>query len=135
MGLKNYFFFFFFFFFCVASVASQLQSFVMARYPLTGSRVSLSDSTRERGHTGKGQLTRSQADSAGHESPGEDCGRPHQKVGVNRPFPVWLIPGTGTTDAIFVVRQLLEKYLAPNRLVQGMYANAWSHVRVHVHCR
>ena len=76
------------------------------------------------------------------------------------------IPGRGTTDAIFVVRQLQEKYLAANkrlymafidlekafdrvplkviwwelrklgveewivRLVQGMYANARSHVRV-----
>ena len=76
------------------------------------------------------------------------------------------VPGRGTTDAIFVVRQLQEKYLAANkrlymafvdlekafdrvprkviwwalrklgveewivRLVQGMYANAWSRVRV-----
>ena len=74
------------------------------------------------------------------------------------------VPGRGTTDAIFVARQLQEKYLAANkrlymafidlekafdrvprkviwwvlrklgveewivRLVQGMYANAWSHV-------
>ena len=76
------------------------------------------------------------------------------------------VPGRGTTDAIFVVRQLQEKYLAANkrlymafvdlekafdrvprkviswalrklgveewivRLVQGMYANVWSRVRV-----
>ena len=76
------------------------------------------------------------------------------------------VPGRGTTDAIFVVRQLQEKYLAANkrlymafvdlkkvfdrvprkviwwalrklgveewieRLVQGMYANAWRHVHV-----
>ena len=76
------------------------------------------------------------------------------------------VPGRGTTDAIFVVRQVQEKYLAANkrlymafidlekafdrvprkviwwglrklgveewivRLVQGMYANAWSRVRV-----
>ena len=76
------------------------------------------------------------------------------------------VPGRGTTDAIFVVRQLQEKYLAANkrlymafvdlekafdrvppkviwwvlrklgveewivRLVQGMYANAQSRVRV-----
>ena len=76
------------------------------------------------------------------------------------------VPGRGTTDEIFVVRQLQEKYLAANkrlymafvdlekafdgvprkvswwalrklgvkewvvRLVQGMYANAWSRVRV-----
>ena len=70
----------------------QLQSFAMARYPLTGSRVSLSASTRERGCIGKGQLPWSQADSTGHESPGEDCGRPHQTVGVIRRFPVWLRP-------------------------------------------
>ena len=74
------------------------------------------------------------------------------------------VTGRGTTDAIFVVRQLQDKYLAANkrlymalvekafdrvprkviwwalrklgveewivRLVQGMYANAWSRVRV-----
>ena len=76
------------------------------------------------------------------------------------------VPGRGTTDAIFVARQLQEKYLAANkrlymafmdlekafdrvprkviwwvlrklgveewivRLVQGMYANVWSHVPV-----
>ena len=34
----------------------------------------------------------SKADKAGHESPGEDCGRPHQTVGVNLRFPVWLCP-------------------------------------------
>ena len=31
--------------------------------------------------------------TAGYENPGEDCGRPHQTVGVNRRFPVWLRPG------------------------------------------
>ena len=76
------------------------------------------------------------------------------------------VPGRGTTDAIFVVRQLQENYLPANkrlympfldrekafdrvpqkviwwvlrklgvkewivRLIQGMYANAWSRVRV-----
>ena len=44
------------------------------------------------GRIGKGQLPWSQADRAGHESPGEDCGRPHQTVGVNRQFPVLLRP-------------------------------------------
>ena len=38
----------------------------------------------KRGCIGKGQLPRSQADRAGHESPGEDCGWPHQTVDVNR---------------------------------------------------
>ena len=74
------------------SVTSQLKSFAMARYPLTGSRVSLSASTRERGCIGKWQLPRSQGDRAGHESPGEDCGRLHQSDGVNRRFPVWFRP-------------------------------------------
>ena len=44
------------------------------------------------GCIGKGQPPRSHANRAGHESPGEDCGRPHQAVGVNRRFPVWLRP-------------------------------------------
>ena len=38
-------------------VTSQLQSFVMARYPLTGSRVALSASTREKGTHWKGATT------------------------------------------------------------------------------
>ena len=46
----------------------------------------------KRGHIGKGQLPRSQADRAGYENPGEDCGRPHQTVGVNWRFPGWLRP-------------------------------------------
>ena len=65
------------------------------------------------GCIGKGQLPRSQADRAGYENPREDCGRPHQTVGVNPRFPVWLRPRC-TTDAIVVVRQLQEKYLAAN---------------------
>ena len=44
-------------------------------------------------YKGKGDaLEWSQADRAGYENPGEDCGRPHQTVGVNRRFPVWLCP-------------------------------------------
>ena len=117
------------------------------------------------GRVGKGQLPPSQADRAGNENPGEDCGR-HQTVGVNRLSQFGFVPGRGTTDTIFVVRQLQEKYLAANkrlymafvdlekafdrvpqkviwwalrklgveewivRLVQGMYANAGSGVRV-----
>ena len=45
---------------------------------------------KERGGIGKGQQLLSQADRAGHESPGKDCGWPHQIVSVNRRFPVWL---------------------------------------------
>ena len=84
----------------------------MARYSLTGSRVSLSAFTRERGCIGKGQLPRSQADRAGHESPGEDCGRPHQTIDDSQ---FGFVPGRGTTDLIFVVRQLQEKYLAASK--------------------
>ena len=42
------------------------------------------------GRMGKGQLPWSQADKAGYENPGEDCGRPHHLV--NRRFLVWLRP-------------------------------------------
>ena len=38
------------------------------------------------------KLLWSQADRADHENPGEDCGQPHQTVGVKRRFPVWLHP-------------------------------------------
>ena len=41
---------------------------------------------------GKGKLTQSWANRAGHESPEEDCGPPHQTVGVNWGFPIWLCP-------------------------------------------
>ena len=44
------------------------------------------------GCIGKGQLPRSQADRAGYENPGEDCGWPHQTVGVNQRVPVGLRP-------------------------------------------
>ena len=81
---------------------------------LTKSRVSLSASTREGGCIWKRKLPRSQANRAGHLSPGEDCGRPHQTVGVSRWFLVWLRP-RGTTDTIFVARQLKKKYLAANK--------------------
>ena len=48
----------------------QLQSIAMARYSLTGSRVSLSASSRVRGCMEKGRVTCSKVDKAGHESPG-----------------------------------------------------------------
>ena len=61
----------------------QLQSFAMARYPPTRSTVALSASTRIMGMHWTGATLQSQADRAGQESPGEDCGKPHQTVGVN----------------------------------------------------
>ena len=148
------------------SVTSQLQSFAMARYPLTGSRVSLSASTRERGMHWKGATTMALSWRSTSWKSGEDCGWPHQTVGSIDDSQFGFVPGRGTTDAIFVVRQLQEKYLAANkrlymafvdlekafnrvprkviwwalrklgveewivRLVQGMYANAQSRVRV-----
>ena len=117
----------------------------------------------------RGQLERGNyrgLDRAGYENPGKDCGRPHQTVGVNRQFPVWLRPRQRHYRRNVFVRQLQEKYLAANkrlymafidlektfdrvprkviwwalrkldveewivRLVQGMYANAQSRVRV-----
>ena len=54
-------------------------------------------------------------------SPGEDCGWPHQTAGVNRRFPLGFIPGRGTTDAIFVFRQLQKKYLAANKRLHGFH--------------
>ena len=44
------------------------------------------------GCMGKGKLMRFQAKRASHENPGEDCGQPHQTVGVNQRFPIWLCP-------------------------------------------
>ena len=34
---------------------------------------------------------------------------------LQRNYRKWFVPGRGTTDAIFVVRQLQEKYLAVNK--------------------
>ena len=51
----------------------------------------MSLSTRVRGMLWKGATTRVSS-WAGHESPGEDCRRPHQTVGVKWRFPVWLCP-------------------------------------------
>ena len=40
----------------------------------------------------KGKLMWSKANKPDHESPGEDYGLPHQTVGVNRRFSVWVCP-------------------------------------------
>ena len=55
------------------------QSFIVCLYKGKGDAL-------ERGNY------RAQADRAGYENPGENCGRPHQTVGVNRRFPVLLRP-------------------------------------------
>ena len=118
------------------------------------------------GCNGKGQLPWSQTDRAGYENPGEDCGRPHQTVGVNRLFPVWLCPRQRHYRRNLCCQAAAREYIAANRriymtfvdlekafdqvprkvicwalrklgveewivqLVQGMYANARSRVRV-----
>ena len=94
------------------------------------------------------------------------CGWPHQTVGVNRQFPVWLRPRQRHYRRNLCCQAAAKKYLAANKRlymafvdlekafdqvpqkviwwalrklgveewivqpVQGMYANAWSHVRV-----
>ena len=75
-----------------ASMIRDLAAIIIrdSKAPSDWTRVSLSASTRERGMHWKGATT--QADRAGHESPGENCGWPHQTVGVNRQFQVWLRP-------------------------------------------
>ena len=77
-----------------ASVIRDLAVAIIcdARYPLTGSRVSLSASTREKETHWKGATTEVSSWQSSYENPGEDCGWPHQTAGVNRRFPVWLRP-------------------------------------------
>ena len=79
------------------------QSFIICLYKGRG------------GCIGKGQLPQSQSNRAGHESPGEDCGRLISQLVLIDNSQFDFVPGRGTTDAIFVVRQLQEKYLAANK--------------------
>ena len=78
---------------------------------MTGSRVSLSVSTRVRGMNWTGAAT------AVLESPGEDCGWPHQIRWLVSIYSsqFGFVPGRGTIDAIFGITQLQEKYLAANK--------------------
>ena len=97
------------------SVALQLQSIAMARYSLTGSRVSLSASTRVRRMHGKGEshvlkLTKQVMTVLDRIMV---CLR--QLVSIDD-FQFGFVPGRGTTDAIFVEKQLQEKYLSNKRL-------------------
>ena len=84
------------------------QSFIVCLYKVKGDALE------------RGQLQRSQADRARHESPGEDCGWPHQTVSINN-SQFGFIPGRGTTG--FVVRQLQEKYLAANKRLYMAFAD------------
>ena len=98
------------------SVLLQLQSFTMARYPLTGSRVSLSASTRVRGmHLKKRYyhgLKLTEQVLKVLERIVDSLIR--QLVSIDE-SQFGFVPGRGTTDTIFVVRQLQEKYLVANK--------------------
>ena len=101
-------------------MTSQLQSFVMARYPLTGSRVSLSASTMgkgdalERGNYCSLKLTEQVMKILERIVDGLI----RQLVSIDD-SQFGFVPGRGATDAIFVVRQLQEKYLAANKRLHG----------------
>ena len=98
------------------SVTSQLQSFVMARYPLTGSRVSLSASTREKGDALERGNYRGLKLTEQVMKVLERIvdGLIRQLVSIDY-SEFGFVPGRGTTDTTFVVRQLQEKYLAASK--------------------
>ena len=86
----------------------------MARYPPTGSRVSLSVSKRVRGCIGQGNyhgLKLTEQVMKVLERIVDGLIR--QVVSIDDSQ--FGFPGRGTTDAIFVIRQLQEKYLAANK--------------------
>ena len=64
---------------------------------------------------GKRKLMRSPAKRASHESPGEDCGRPHQTVGVNQWFPVWLCPRQRHNRCHLCCQAAASEVLAANK--------------------
>ena len=86
----------------------------MARYPPIGSRVSLSASTRERGNYRGLKLTKQVMKVLERIVDGLI----RQLVSIDDSW-FGSVPGGGTTDAIFVVRQLQEKYLAANKRLHG----------------
>ena len=79
----------------------------------------------------RSQLTGSQADRAGHEGPREDCRWSHKTGGVYCTSQFGFVPGRGTKDAIFVIRQLQEKYLQVKRRLYMAFVDlekAFDHV-------
>ena len=62
-----------------------------------------------------GQLLGSQADRAGYESPGEDCGRPNQTIGINQLFQVWLHPRQRYNRCNLCCQAAAREYLAANK--------------------
>ena len=88
----------------------------MARYPLTGSRVSLSASIREREMHWKGgnYCSLKLTEQVMKVLERIVDGLIRQLVSIDD-SQFGFIPGRGTTDATFVVRQLQEKYLAANK--------------------
>ena len=97
-------------------MTSQLQSFKEARYPPTGSRVLSSASTRvraialKRGNYRGLKLTEQVMKVLERIVDGLI-----RQLVSNDDSQFGFVPGRGTTDAIFVVRQLQEKHLAANK--------------------
>ena len=97
------------------SVTSQLQSLVMARYPLTGSSFIVclykrNGDALERGRYRGLKLTEQVMKILERIVDG----LVRQLVSIDD-SQFGLVPGRGTTDAIFVVKQLQELYLAANK--------------------
>ena len=92
----------------------QLQSSVMARYPPTGRRVSLSVSTREGGILDRSNYRGLKLTEQVMKVLERIVdGLTRQVVSIDD-SQFGFVPGRGTTDAIFVVRHLQEKCLAAN---------------------
>ena len=96
-------------------MTSQLQSFAIARYPLTGSSFIVclykgKGDALERGNYRGSKLTEQVMKV--RERIVDSLIR--QLVSIDD-YQFGFIPGRGTTDTIFVVRQLQEKYLAANK--------------------
>ena len=96
------------------SVTLQLQSIAMARYSLTGSRFSLSASTRVRGMHGKGESRVLKLTKQVMKVLDRIMVRLRHLVSIDD-SKFGFVPGRGTTDAIFIEKQLQKKYLDANK--------------------